>query len=244
MKKFLVGFALPAAAAIAVVGSGFAVWYFGEGLNRDNGEASVNVTQAVAAGHFSFNAKATLNLDQTQTNRDAIAESTPFADYNTTDGSYTGKDFEATGVTLVDFMAPYGVSYASISAGSDIVKYDGATDADTIDHVDGKVKTTKTTYVFVPKALAEYVEVTGAASYTIGTNGYKLNSSTTLAAADYTAYSYAWGDSEDSIELKAKFTFQYIDGKEPSTLAAYKTMKAAVNGSKVVISHEAKLIKA
>lgn len=241
MKKFLVGFALPAAAAIAVVGSGFAVWYFGEGLNRDNGEASVNVTQAVAAGHFSFNSKATLNLDQTQTNRDAIAKSTPFADYN--NGEYTGKDFEATGVSLIDFMAPYGVNYAKIGEGSDIVKYDGVTNTETVDHVDGKVKTTKTTYVFIPKAVAAYVEVASGTPYTIDTAGYKLNSSTTLAAADYTAYSYTWDDSEDAIELKAKFTFQYIDDKEPSTLAAYKTMKAAVNGSKVVISHEAKLVK-
>lgn len=242
MKKFLVGFALPAAAAIAVVGSGFAVWYFGEGLNHDNGEASVNVTQAVAAGHFSFNSKATLNLDQTQTNRDAIAKSTPFADYNNDNGEYTGKDFEATGVSLIDFMAPYGVD--KIDEGSDIVKYDGVTDTETVDHVDGKVKTTKTTYVFIPKAVAAYVEVASGTPYTIDTAGYKLNSSTTLAAADYTtAYSYTWGDSEDTIELKAKFTFQYINGKEPRTLADYKTMKTAVNGSKVVISHEAKLVK-
>lgn len=46
LKKFLLGVALPISLAITVVGTGFAIWYFGE-MTRENADVSVKVAKKV-----------------------------------------------------------------------------------------------------------------------------------------------------------------------------------------------------
>lgn len=64
MKRFLVGFGLPAVAAIAVIGSGFSVWAFDK-ETKSQDVAGIEVTQLVKIGSFKQATGSTLVLNQT-----------------------------------------------------------------------------------------------------------------------------------------------------------------------------------
>ncbi len=238
MKKFLVGFALPAAAAIAVVGSGFAVWVFGtDAKTQSEDKASINVTQLVKIGNFTQAATSTVYLDQTGDGRNKSFN-------NATD--YLGKDIEANGIYMGNF-----------STNDSTIKYNGLDATDAVDHFSEKVKVQKKTYIFVAKDVHTYVKVNGADGYTFPGEGYSTPTAT-YGSTDWVGYVYTWpgksaGEQQtESIQLPdldhhetgAAFTFAYQTDKEPTNATDYGTMKTAVEGKSIVIISEANLVKA
>lgn len=225
MKKFLVGFALPAAAAIAVVGSGFSVWYFGDKA-QDESNASINVTELVQIGKFTQDANSKIVLDQTTEGREANANG-------------LGKELEAKGIYMTGANEGW----------KGTISYEKS-DSDT---VEGKVKTEIKTYIFLPKAVDTYIEVKKAtldAAFTKYEVTEGVAAVKSFTSENYVSYVYTWGE-ETTISLPktykddtAFFYMTYKGGKEPTNDTEYKAMKAAMNGKTVSIVSEATLVKA
>lgn len=73
MKKIFAGVVLPTLAAVAVIGSGFSVWFFGENQDKVSTNATVAVENMVRIGDLTMKASnLKLNLDQTKDVRDFI----------------------------------------------------------------------------------------------------------------------------------------------------------------------------
>jgi len=251
MKKFLVGFALPAAAAIAVVGSGFAVWVFGtDAKTQSEDKASINVTQLVKVGSFEQASTSKVVLDQTTAGRTAAGVTT----------GAVGADLEAKGIYMKDFKKSDGTD------SNNQIKYTEASDTtkNHTDHVDGKVKTVKKTYVFIPNEVATYVKaaagtdtnVTFSDAYT-DTYTYTISATSSETyncgtSGDYKGYVITWKekltDCSDTIYLpkedttdKTAFGFEYVS--EPKTETEYDTMFTNVKDKTIVIISEAVLTK-
>lgn len=223
MKKFLVGFALPAAAAIAVVGSGFSVWYFGNKAQEES-NASINVTELVKLGSFTQDASSKIVLDQTPEGRKASAKD-------------LGTDLEAKGIYMTGAGADWKGTITYNASGSD--------------SVEGKVKTEIKTYIFLPKAVGDYIQVEKA-TFDISFSEYKVTEGVaavkSFTSDEYVSYVYTWGE-KTTINLPqtykdevAFFTMTYKTGKEPTTEDQYKAMKEAMKDKTVSIVSEAKLI--
>lgn len=79
MKKIFAGVVLPTLAAVAVIGSGFSVWFFGENQDKVSTDASIEVENMVRIGNLTTSSEnAVLHLDQTEEVRNYILGS---ADY-------------------------------------------------------------------------------------------------------------------------------------------------------------------
>lgn len=73
MKKIFAGVVLPTLAAVAVIGSGFSVWFFGENQDKVSTDASIAVENMIRIGNLTMNASnLKLRLDQTKGVRDFI----------------------------------------------------------------------------------------------------------------------------------------------------------------------------
>ena len=79
MKKIFAGIVLPTLAAVAVIGSGFSIWFFGENQDKVSTTASIEVQNLMRIGDLTTSSStAVLHLDQTKGVRKAILESSDY----------------------------------------------------------------------------------------------------------------------------------------------------------------------
>lgn len=211
---------VPAAAAIAVVGSGFSVWYFGDKEVKSDASASLNVENLLEAGSLNkteVSALFKLHLDQTSETREkVIGASNPLL------------GLEANGIYLTNEDTPKisKVKYASPTESNKVDRWDTGT-------VKAKVKVVTT--VEIKEALANWVVATGSASTETVTDGY-------------VGFDYVWTPTQvetDGFDLLTELTFKYADFNtdthhyttvdrkgvttcEPISSTEYATMKTAV----------------
>ena len=107
MKKIFAGVVLPTLAAVAVIGSGFSVWFFGENQTKVSSDASIQVEMLMKIGELTMKTEAsTLHLDQTKDVRDFILDPAngyvnPNVDGQSIyDDSAVGKDTDANGLYM------------------------------------------------------------------------------------------------------------------------------------------------
>lgn len=107
MKRFLVSILVPASAAIAVVGSGFSVWYFGDKEVKSSTSADLEVKNLLQVGSFTTELNTLkLTFDQTTAGREKALALKGNADDEL-------KDLEATGITFTGTQT--SVTYTSPS---------------------------------------------------------------------------------------------------------------------------------
>lgn len=217
MKRFLVSILVPAAAAIAVVGSGFSVWYFGDKQVDTESNASLKVENMLHIGTFeTVSDTFELHLDQTAETRAKIVAA--------------GDELlglEATGITLTnETSATSTIKYKQPST----PQVDHGTFGETT------VKVKIVTTVEVKNDLNKWVVPTGlvAATGTVTagytgydlvwsddqvTNGLELTTAFTFAYAPYVVATH-YGTAAD--QRKGVTTCEPINSTE------YATMKTAV----------------
>ena len=237
MKRFLVSILVPASAAIAVVGSGFSVWYFGDNEVSKNTSANLNVKNLLQIGELNHQLDdLVLTFDQTAEGRKAALK----LNNNKAD---TLEGLEATGITL------------SGKAGQDMkITYTLPTDpkADHGTFGDVTVKTKITTSVKIEADLAEWLTVTETSNVVKATDG---------------SFVYTWADLPENsadttreLKLDGIFTFAYAAYNsqyttadrggfgtcEPLNATEYETMRTALNGlnGKVTFVTKAEIVKA
>lgn len=244
MKRFLVSILVPAAAAIAVVGSGFSVWYFGDKEVKTDSSASLTVKNMLHIGTFhEMSDSFELTLDQTKDGRTKALEV----------AAKTGdalKDLEMTGITLTN----------NTGKQSKIV-YEHPKQANAVDHGTfgnpaTTVKVQITTTFTVKEALANWITISKAGEAT------PLSSSGTGDKV----FTYAWGDAQTELDLLTGITFGYAPttdqytGKtnvvadrgtfatcEPLNAAEYDIMYQAIKGittDAITISTVATIVRA
>lgn len=186
MKRFLVSILVPAAAAIAVVGSGFSVWYFGDKEVKSDASASLNVENLLEAGSLNkteVSAVFKLHLDQTSETREKVIGAT---------NPLLG--LEAKGIYLTNEDDTKGST----------VKYASPTESNIVDHWDTgtvKAKVKVVTTVEIKEALANWVVATGDASTETVTDGY-------------VGFDYVWTPAQvetEGFDLLTKLSFKYAD---------------------------------
>lgn len=247
MKRFLVSILVPAAAAIAVVGSGFSVWYFGDKEVKTDSSASLTVKNMLHIGTFKeMSASFKLTLDQTSEGRTKALEL----------AAKTGDDLktlEMTGITLTnsDTTKQSKIVYESPKQANAV---DSGTFADGSATTNVKVKIT-TTFT-VKEALANWI--------TISKTGETASLSSTGTGDK--VFTYAWGDTQTELDLLTGITFGYAattnqyTGKagvvadrgtfatcEPLNAAEYDIMYQAIKGittDAITINTKAELVKA
>ena len=98
MKKIFAGVVLPTLAAVAVIGSGFSVWFFGENQDKVSTDASVQVEYMIRIGNLKMDAtNMKLHLDQTKGVRDFILDTNNGYVKSATNGNAdTISNYEAT----------------------------------------------------------------------------------------------------------------------------------------------------
>lgn len=192
MKRFLVSILVPAAAAIAVVGSGFSVWYFGDKEVKTDSSASLTVKNMLHIGTFQeMSSSFKLTLDQTSEGRTKALEL----------AAKTGDDLktlEMTGITLTnsDTTKQSKIVYESPKQ---VNAVDSGTFADGSATANVKVKIT-TTFT-VKEALANWIVV----NKKDGTSATPL---VATGAGDKT-FTYVWTEGVKELDLLSGISFSY-----------------------------------
>lgn len=243
MKRFLVSILVPAAAAIAVVGSGFSVWYFGDKQVSKNSSADLEVKNMLHVGTFAdMSSKFKLTLDQTETGRaQALKGKTDDLD-----------GLEKTGIKLTN----------SESGKSSTITYLAPTQANAVDQgtfVGTDVKLVITTTFTIDADLAKWVKVSnvdGNGTLTNVGNVYTYtwkandststisNAQTTLDLVSGVTWCYVKKDATSPYGSLATANRDGFDTWEPLNAAEYSAMYAAVKGKSITINTKAELVKA
>lgn len=219
-KKFLIGTIIPALAAVAVIGSGFSMWYFGDANSvKANQNANKKVAQLVRAGKIAVADSFTVKFDQT---KEGHAKQI---------GSHTYDNdtcVEATGITLE--FAKNANTKAIYTEASNTTFDDKLAGIDHTD--DGKVYYVFTTKVTIENGLGVYVNMnmkTGS-KFTVD---HQEGVSTTNAKV------YTFTSEHNVSEFDwSKVELTYAAGQEPSTLAEFKALYELVNNEATKISVE------
>lgn len=97
MKKIFAGVVLPTLAAVAVIGSGFSVWFFGENQDSVSTNANVAVENLIRIGNLKMDVtNMKLNLDQTKAVREFILDSDKYVSGNTNGNADKVSNYDAT----------------------------------------------------------------------------------------------------------------------------------------------------
>ncbi len=223
MKKIFAGIVLPSLAALAVIGSGFSVYFFGENQTKVSANGSIKVENLLRIGELTTSTtSADLHLDQTADVRSAILTAgNGYVNVTNADGSVTNVD----GTSTYDATPVYGNNaiakgiYLTSTAETFNIKYTTPYVADnqTHDYIDGAAKLQiVTTFTF-----------TGNAKKYVGMNTAETTKGTwdTTGAADG-KYVFTWktettGDKDytmtlplnntaDTATAASDFTFNYL----------------------------------
>ena len=208
MKKIFAGIVLPTLAAVAVIGSGFSIWFFGENQDKVSTTASIEVQNLMRIGEMGKNSSAVLHLDQTDHVRTEILNASDSyvdgATYNKTEfDKYSAKDeVLAKGIYLT-------AQTGATTAFDGKIEYTPST-APKVDHLDGACKVQiVTTFKF-----------TGDAGKFVGMNTTDTANGTWDPTAPAGTYKFTWKDGatkmnlpmNSAIETTAEFKFVYVTG--------------------------------
>lgn len=244
MKRFLVSILVPAAAAIAVVGSGFSVWHFGDKEVKKDSSTSLEVKNMLHIGTFQeMSGLFKLTLDQTEAGRTEALKG------KTADTALDG--LEKTGITLTN----------SNTAKSSTITYVKPAQANAVDQgtfggkaVKVEIKTTFT----IDATLAKWVKVSsvvGGGTLTNDGNVYtytwKANDATSGASNAQTTLDLVngvtWGYVEKTATSPYAASVATADRSsfatwEPLNADEYVAMHDAVEGKSITINTIAKLV--
>lgn len=219
-KKFLIGTIIPALAAVAVIGSGFSMWYFGDANSvKANQNANKEVAQLVRAGNIAIADSFTVNFDQTK------------EEHAKQIGSHDYKDAEclaATGITLE--FAENANTKAIYTEASKTTFGDNLAGIDHTD--DGKVYYVFTTKVTIENGLGVYVNMNMKTGSKFKVDNPKGVSTTNATVYTFTSEKNVSEFNWSNVELT------YAAGQEPSTLAEFKAFYELVKNEATKISVE------
>ena len=188
MKKIFAGIVLPTLAAVAVIGSGFSIWFFGENQDSVSTNAGVAVENHLRIGQMGIDSSAVLYLDQTNGVRGKILTSNDLVNKTEQNGNFDKKsNYSETNFGKgTDANGLYLVGTGTTAFGGEI-KYTAPTEEQYKDHLDDSHVEIKTTFKF-EGGIVNYV---GMDTYDASSaTGVKAGWDVTNAATG--VYVYTW----------------------------------------------------
>lgn len=258
MKKIFAGIVLPSLAALAVIGSGFSVYFFGENQDKVSADGSVAVENLVRIGELTTSvSSAKLHLDQTKAVREKIlADGSGYVSTTTNGNKDEMSNYDSTAYTGGEAKGLYLTDTATSAADKFEIKYNKNTADQMVDYIDGACKLEiKTTFTF-SSGVEKYVGMdttagTTGGTWTAGTTGvYTYTWNVQNAANQDYSKTVSYNNGETSA---ADFKFVYLANRtdssiapmntaEPHTDAEYSAMLTAVKGGKLSIETVATIV--
>lgn len=216
-KKLLIGTVLPALAAAAVVGSGFALWVFNDGVKADATQnPSADITQLVKIGTVEKASDFKIVFDQTDATR-------PTGFKNDDGIAATGITFDFGNGADVKKYAEYKKPEVELNKGNE-----GETEQHpVVDEVDDKIGFKFTVELTMPTTLASYVVFSfDNVAMTSSANEGK----TTFKAETTTNRKIYWGTETVASTGTSHITAAYAEGKEPDDKDDYAKLHNIISG--------------
>ena len=230
-KKLLIGTILPALAAAAVIGSGFALWVF-DGkdevyTSKLQNDVTHDITQLVKVGTIKLASAFKIQFDQTAKTRPAGFDKV-----------------EATGISFVFGDGASVKKYAEYAAPESTLgtkHNDGSTENHfSSDTVDGVIGYEFSVTITLPSTLANYVDFSFGnkkMAKSVESDRIKYEAKTSDSRKIY------WGlNNEDTAH---SITASYAENKEPTNSAAYKELHAIIvnfDSNAIAVQYAAQLV--
>ena len=225
-KKLLIGTILPALAAAAVIGSGFALWVFDNEVDTSKLQDNVthDITQLVKVGTINQASAFKIQFDQTAKTRPAGFDKV-----------------EATGISFVfgDGAKKYAEYVASEST-LGTHKGDSTENHFSSDTVNGVIGYEFSVTITLPSTLASYVDFSFGnkkMAKSVESDRIKYEAKTSDSRKIY------WGlNNEDTAH---SITASYAENKEPTNSAAYKELHDIIvnlDSNAIAVQYAAQLV--
>lgn len=218
-KKVLLGTILPVLATVAVIGSGYSIFYLGDQTATANNNLGGDITQVVGVGTITKASDFSIVFDQTEATRSSLISSNSKV-------SALGSDTTALGVHFY---------WANYSSATKVVTYTSPSDP-TVDNLtsydvyDTDNKTGSVHYEFIVEfnlgeTICAYVNMES------GDTGFLKETSTSTGVYTFKYTSDSTTSTSKEFDL-TKVALSYVDTKEPKTVEEYSTLKTAINNAK------------
>lgn len=257
MKKIFAGIVLPSLAALAVIGSGFSVYFFGENQDKVSSNGTVEVDNLVRIGELTTSvSSAKLHLDQTKAVREKILSSSDYVSNTTNGNKDTVSNYDSTAYTGGVAKGLYLTNTEETAADKFEIAYAKNSATQFVDYLEGACHLEiKTTFTF-----------SGGVENYVGMDTSKGTSGGTWATGTTGVYTYTWTIENDANKNYSKtvsynngegstadFQFVYLANRtdgftapmntaEPHTDSEYSTMLAAVKDGKLSIETVATIV--
>ncbi len=229
-KRVILGTILPAAAAIAVIGSGYAIWHFNDTASKLTSDMSLSITSVVKGASLEKNFDTlSLEFDQTETSRKDVnsKENTSLGSTITENGTET-----ANGISFVAKSGETAVTEATVTYKEVTNTDDSGVSYATPTTDNGNVGQVFTVTLSLPTSVAEYISITTTSlgtGWTIESNGV---ADTTTNTTTWKFKNTAWSTSDNPVTWSwSNISFSYGSDKEPTDYAGYKKLSDALKAT-------------
>lgn len=210
-RKIILASILPIVAATSIIGAGYSLFIFKDGLSiSGTNEIGISVEQVAKIGSITVGEGGTkLNFDQTSSSLDSINP-------------------KGTGLTFTD---------ASKTSGTYMLAADNSDDNSTGKGENVYIKFTTT--ISIPTALANYVELSST-TYTSITSSTETSGTIYTITESKLSTEIDSTNGYQFFDL-SNLTPTYVSGAEPTTTSDHTSMKEAITDSKISVSYLAEL---
>ncbi len=230
-KRVILGTILPAAAAIAVIGSGYAIWHFNDTASKLTSDMSLSITSVVKGASLEKNFDTlSLEFDQTETSRGNVntAENTSLGSTITENGTET-----ANGISFVAKSGETAVTDATVTY-KEVTNTDDSDVSYATPTIDsGNVGQVFTVTLSLPTSVAEYISISTTSlgtGWTIETDYPKAD--TTAKTTTWKFKNTNWSTSDNPVTWSwSNISFSYGSDKEPTDYAGYKKLSDALKAT-------------
>lgn len=207
---------LPVFASLAVIGSGFSVWYFGNNTVTSGQGIGLGIEQVAAVGSITTAKGLKLIFDQTETGRNTNGGQLDLGDGP--NGIYLEYETNGDKTTSAIYKSKADDTYI-----------------DYTDFVENEFNYQFTTTITVSKDLAAYVSI----AYSDTTN---WTTTTTKDGGENELTTFTAKAGIDEFDwTKVKFT--YKENKEPKNIVEYQTLSKTIKTSSISVNYTVSLVK-
>ena len=226
-KRVILGTILPIFAAVAVIGSGYAIWHFNDTASKLDTSMSFGITNVIQGASLTKDFdNLTLTFDQTTTNRETV---------NASEASNLGvASISNNGTTTAKGITLTATNSSNTSVADPTVSYKNAADQTDVtyatpDNSDNNVGQVFTVTLSMPTTVANYITITLDNSATNWSATTTKDSSTTSGTTTWVWTNTTYGEATWKWSY---VSFSYAtDGttKEPTNISEYAALSSVIN---------------
>ena len=236
-KRVILGTILPIFAAVAVIGSGYAIWHFNDTASKLDTSMSFGITNVIQGASLTNDFdKLTLTFDQTATNRETVNASEA-ANLGVASISNNGTT-TAKGITLT------ATNSSNTSVADPTVSYKNAADQTGVTYATPEAENPTIGQVFtvtlsMPTTVANYITITLDNSATNWSATTTKDSSTTSGTTTWVWTNTTYGEATWKWSY---VSFSYATDsttKEPTNISEYAALSSVINGASATATYQA-----